>query len=139
MIATIRPSLIRTTAFANTASRSGETIVTFAIVFPFLPAFKEQPKLIQLLLTLGMKIPLLLPIAGISYEIIRFSGKVAKNPKWSRILAPGMALQWITTREPEDDQIEVALASLRAALDHEKIDYEGGDFPVLEVEEAAAG
>lgn len=89
--------------------------------------------MVQVLLTLAMKIPLLLPIAGISYEIIRLTGKLARNPKLAPILAPGMTLQYITTREPEPDQIEVALASLRAALDHEGIAYEKGEFPEADV------
>ncbi|SDF00647.1 DUF1385 domain-containing protein [Sporolituus thermophilus] len=57
---------------------------------------------------------LLLPvIAGISYEIIRFAGRSDK--RWvSCAIAPGLWLQKLTTREPSDDQIEVAIRALEA-------------------------
>lgn len=59
---------------------------------------------------------LLMPlVAGISYEIIRYAGR--HDNILSRVLsAPGLALQNITTREPDDSQIEVAIAALKAVL-----------------------
>lgn len=54
-------------------------------------------------------------VAGISYEIIRFLGKY--NNKLTKIVAyPGMTLQKFTTKEPDDSQLEVALAALKAVL-----------------------
>jgi len=60
---------------------------------------------------------LLLPVvAGISYEVLRFSGRNYKQ-WWVRMLAqPGLWLQRLTTAEPTDDMIEVAIASLNRAL-----------------------
>lgn len=56
-------------------------------------------------------------IAGISYEVL----KLGADRRWLRFLAaPGMWLQALTTRQPEDDQVEVAVASLLAALDAEE-------------------
>ena len=58
-------------------------------------------------------------IGGISYEIIRLSGK-KYGKKLARILvAPGLWLQRITTKEPDDSQLEVALVALKGALDHD--------------------
>lgn len=58
-------------------------------------------------------------IGGISYEIIRLSG-TRFGKKFSKILvAPGLWLQRITTREPDDRQLEVALVALKSALDRE--------------------
>lgn len=55
-------------------------------------------------------------VAGISYEIIRFLGKY--NNKLTKIVAyPGMMLQNFTTKEPDDKQIEVAIAALKAVID----------------------
>ncbi|MGL5313704.1 MAG: DUF1385 domain-containing protein [Peptostreptococcaceae bacterium] len=55
-------------------------------------------------------------VAGISYEIIRFLGKY--NNKFTKIVAyPGMMLQHLTTKEPDDKQLEVALAALKAVVD----------------------
>lgn len=54
-------------------------------------------------------------VAGISYEIIKFLGKY--NNILSKIVAyPGMMMQKITTKEPDDQQLEVAIAALKAAL-----------------------
>jgi len=60
---------------------------------------------------------LLLPVvAGVSYEILRFSGRHADNPLLRPFLFPGLMLQKITTKEPSDDQIEVALAALKRVV-----------------------
>jgi uncharacterized protein YqhQ len=58
---------------------------------------------------------LLLPVvAGISYEALRFSGKEYDKHLWVRLLVkPGLWLQMITTAEPTDDMLEVALASIK--------------------------
>ncbi len=60
---------------------------------------------------------LLLPvIAGISYEIIRFTGR-KRDLKWVQILSwPGLMLQKITTKEPTDDQIETAIAAMKKVI-----------------------
>ncbi len=59
---------------------------------------------------------LLLPVvAGISYEIIRWAGR-SQNKLVCLISKPGMMLQKITTREPDDSQLEVAIASMKAVL-----------------------
>jgi uncharacterized protein YqhQ len=56
------------------------------------------------------------PIAGIAYE---FQRAAAKDPKnfWVRLfVSPGMLMQRLTTREPTDDQLEIALAALRKTM-----------------------
>jgi uncharacterized protein YqhQ len=61
---------------------------------------------------------ILLPlIAGISYEFLKWSAKNDQHPLVKMIIAPGLALQRLTTREPDDDQLEVAIRSVREALD----------------------
>jgi uncharacterized protein YqhQ len=66
-----------------------------------------------------LKIPLLFPIAGISYEFIKLSSRF-HNTWWIKLfIFPGLLIQKITTKEPSDDQIEVALESLRAVLRQE--------------------
>jgi uncharacterized protein YqhQ len=55
-------------------------------------------------------------VAGLGYEFLKFSGKYYQN-RWARILiAPGLFLQKLTTREPDDSQLEVALTALRAVV-----------------------
>ncbi len=58
-------------------------------------------------------------IGGISYELIRLAGKQTGGVLMKLLTAPGLALQRFTTREPSDDQIEVALDALKNALDPE--------------------
>ncbi|MDI6800570.1 MAG: DUF1385 domain-containing protein [Thermodesulfovibrionales bacterium] len=55
-------------------------------------------------------------IAGISYEVLRFSAKKRDNPLIRLLIIPGLLLQRLTVREPEDLQIEVALAALNEVL-----------------------
>src|SRR5881227_749876 len=60
---------------------------------------------------------LLLPvIAGIAYELIRFAGKHSRNRVLMTLLAPGLWLQRLTTREPSLDQLEVSIRALREVL-----------------------
>jgi len=62
------------------------------------------------------KLMLLPVIAGISYEVIRFTGKY-RNLKWVQIVSwPGLLLQKITTKEPTDDQIEIAIAAMKKVI-----------------------
>ena len=63
---------------------------------------------------------LLLPvIAGLAYELIRFAGKHPHNRALRILLAPGLWLQRLTTRQPSLDQIEVSIRALREVLDRE--------------------
>ncbi len=63
------------------------------------------------------KLALLPVISGISYEILRFTGR-RQNWPWVRWLSwPGLWLQYITTREPTDDQIEVAIRAMKKVVD----------------------
>ncbi|WP_455543640.1 DUF1385 domain-containing protein [Intestinibacter sp.] len=67
------------------------------------------------LLRIAIRIICIPIVAGIAYEIIKFLGKY--NNILSKIVAyPGMMMQKITTKEPDDEQLEVALAALKAAL-----------------------
>ena len=56
-------------------------------------------------------------IAAVSYEVIRWSGRYSDNPLVRLITGPSLALQALTTKEPDDDQIEIAMAAMRAALE----------------------
>jgi len=55
-------------------------------------------------------------VAGLGYEFIKFSGKYYHNSLAKYVIAPGLWLQKLTTREPDDQQLEVALAALREVL-----------------------
>ncbi len=61
---------------------------------------------------IGSRILLLPVIAGLAYELIRFAGKHQSNRPLMILLAPGLWLQRLTTREPSLDQIEVSIRAL---------------------------
>jgi len=63
---------------------------------------------------------LLIPvIAGIAYELLRLGGKYPKSPFMKLIVAPGLLLQALTTRYPDESQMEVAIASMEELLKRE--------------------
>ena len=66
---------------------------------------------------LASRIVLIPVIAAVSYEVIRFSGSHTDNIIVKLIIAPSLALQMLTTRQPDDDQIEIAIAAMNQALD----------------------
>jgi uncharacterized protein YqhQ len=91
------------------------SIIVFSVVFPLLPKPNLSPLMTSLLFAL-IKIPLMLPIVGLSYEFIRAMGK-KDCPTWLKSLSkPGMWMQNLTTQEPDDEQLEVGLASLKACI-----------------------
>ena len=59
-------------------------------------------------------------IAGIAYELIRYAGMHRSNRLLMALLAPGLWLQRLTTREPTDDQVEVSIRALRRVLEREE-------------------
>ncbi len=64
----------------------------------------------------GSRIVLIPVIAAIGYEVLRFGGRYRSNPIVKVIMAPGILVQMITTKQPSDDQIEVAIVSMEQAL-----------------------
>jgi len=81
-------------------------IIVFALV--------GLPGLGMLILSRILLIPV---IAGLGYEVIYFSANHANNPVVKAVAAPGLLLQALTTREPDDGQLEVALAALSRAVE----------------------
>lgn len=90
------------------------SVFVFAAALPFLPKVSDSD-LVQALFALAIKIPLLLPVAGLAYEAQRLAAKHPDNPIVRALIAPGMLMQRLTTREPTDPELEVALTALRKA------------------------
>ncbi|MCL2889402.1 MAG: DUF1385 domain-containing protein [Eggerthellaceae bacterium] len=75
----------------------------------------------KLILVVFMRILFLPVIAGISYEItVKWAGSRPNNPLVKIILWPGMQLQYLTTNEPDDGQIDCAIAAMRKVLEREE-------------------
>jgi len=79
--------------------------------------FSMIPKLWPFAFKAGARIILLPMIAGISYEFLKWSAKNESNPLVKLIITPGLSLQRMTTGEPDDEQLEVAIRSLNEALE----------------------
>lgn len=112
-------------------------IVMIVSVVLFILIRVENP-----VMRLGLRLLLIPVIAGISYEIIRLAGR-SENPIVKLISAPGLALQKLTTKEPDDEMIEVAIRSVEAVFDWksflgEHFDYEEYKNPATDVTEAEA-
>ena len=91
-------------------------VVIISIIVFSLVGVYENP-----FINLGLRLLLLPLVAGISYEIIKFAGRsTSKYITW--LNAPGKWLQRLTTREPDEKQIEVAIAALKAVIPENKDD-----------------
>ena len=95
------------------------SILVFAVVIPWMPRVSES-NFTQSVFSLLIKVPLMLPIAGIAYEFQRAAAKNPNNMFIKAFIAPGMLMQKLTTREPTDDQLEVSLTALRKAVWRER-------------------
>jgi uncharacterized protein YqhQ len=94
--------------------RCGTAFLLWVMVIAiFVFAFVGQPVWYWLI---ASRILLLPVIAGIAYELIRFAGKRSGNRVLMALLAPGLWLQRLTTREPTLDQIEVSIRALTEVL-----------------------
>jgi uncharacterized protein YqhQ len=63
------------------------------------------------------RVALMPVVAGIAYEILKFTGRHTKSFCVRILILPGILLQKITTREPDDDQLEVAIAALKSIVE----------------------
>jgi uncharacterized protein YqhQ len=94
--------------------RCGTAFLLWVMVIAvFVFAFFGRPAWYWLIATRILLLPL---IAGMAYELIRFAGKHQRNRVLMAILAPGLWLQRLTTREPTLDQLEVSIRALREVL-----------------------
>jgi uncharacterized protein YqhQ len=90
------------------------TIMVIAIiVFTLIP---REP----LWLVVGSRIVLIPLIASLSYEFIRFNSKYETNKFVSKMSVPSLLLQSLTTKIPDDDQIEVAINAMESAIDADR-------------------
>ena len=93
-------------------------IVMVVSIFVF--AFLGWPNLLERIVSRVLLMPV---VAGIAYEVIRFAGR-SEHSFVQALIKPGLALQYMTTREPEDDQIEVAIRALEEVRPPESDAYE---------------
>jgi uncharacterized protein YqhQ len=94
--------------------RCGTAFLLFVVVIAIV-AFAFVPR-INLIVDLVVRLALVIPVASIAYEVLKLGAGHEGNPLMKAAIAPGLLLQAITTRRPDDSMIEVAIASLEEAL-----------------------
>lgn len=105
--------------FSTLHPRCGTNFLMIVMLISmFIFTFLGWPDLLE---RIASRVVLMPVIAGVSYEIIRFAGNHDDNPLVHFAIMPGLLLQKLTTRQPDDSQIEVAIASLKAVLPPEEI------------------
>ena len=112
--------------------RCGTSFVLYVLVLSIL-VFSLLPIdwWVEAVLSRIVVIPL---VAGIAFEFIMWSARNHSNPVVKAVIWPGLQLQKLTTREPTDDQVEVAMASLKKVLtmeDEARIDSKATDKLVI--------
>jgi uncharacterized protein YqhQ len=96
--------------------RCGTSFLLIVMLVSIL-VFSLIPKLWPFYFKAVSRIILLPVIAGVSYEILKWTAKHDSHPLVKLVISPGLALQRLTTREPDDSQIEVAIRSMKVALE----------------------
>jgi uncharacterized protein YqhQ len=99
-------------------------LIGFA-VFTFLPRYplgQHAFALIDASIRFLVELLILPFIAGVAYELLRLAGKFRHATLVNVAFSPGLATQYLTTREPEEEQVEVALAALKGCIDAENRD-----------------
>lgn len=91
-------------------------LVISIILFAPLTFANVESVWLALVLRFATRLLLVPVVAGIAYEIIRFSAAHASNPLMRLLIAPGLALQKLTTREPDDGMVECAIVALEPVL-----------------------
>jgi uncharacterized protein YqhQ len=123
----LKPDVVQ--RFSQIHPRCGTAFLLWVMVIAiFVFAFFGRPVWYWLIATRILLLPV---IAGIAYELIRFAGKHQSNRILMTLLAPGMWLQRLTTREPSLDQIEVSIRALKEVLSLESKDPNARKIEVM--------
>lgn len=99
--------------------RCGTSFLLFVMIISII-LFMLLPKT-GIILRVLMRLALLPVVAGLSYEVIKWAGR-SKNKAVCTLSKPGLWLQKLTTREPDDSQIEVAIAAMEPCIPENKDD-----------------
>jgi uncharacterized protein YqhQ len=102
--------------FSRLHPRCGTSFL-FIVLIISIVLFSVMPNL-GFAINLAYRLLLIPVIAGISYELLRLSGKYIDSPVTKVLVAPGLAFQYLTTKEPTDDMLEV---SIKAVLEVKKL------------------
>lgn len=101
--------------FSPLHTRCGTSFILFVLVLSIF-VYTFIPKDYGFWAKFGLRIAALPIIAGISYELLKFTGKHHKNPLLKIVIFPGLMIQKLTTRRPDDSQVEVAIKALKSVV-----------------------
>jgi uncharacterized protein YqhQ len=101
--------------------RCGTSFLMFVMAISIL-VFSLVPSTVPFAVKFLARVVLIPLIAGLAYEVIRFSARHLGNPVCRLLTRPGMLLQKITTKEPDDLQLAVAITALKEALMYDIVD-----------------
>jgi uncharacterized protein YqhQ len=101
--------------------RCGTSFLLFVMAISIL-VFSLVPSSAMFAVKFGARVVLIPLIAGLAYEIIRFSARHLTNPVCKLLIRPGMWLQRITTKQPDDQQLEIAIIALKEALLYDAVE-----------------
>src|SRR5207249_4562364 len=102
------------TPYPTAHPRCGTAFLLFVVVITIV-VFAFVPR-VNLFVDLVVRLVLVIPVASLSYEVLKLGAGHEGNPVMRLAVAPGLLLQAITTRRPDEPMIEVAIASLEEAL-----------------------
>lgn len=116
--AVLEPASVAKYSTAHTRCGTGFLLIVL-VIYILITAPMGRPSLLIRLASRLITIPI---VAGISYELMKFGSRHYDNPLVKALVAPGLALQRLTTREPDESMLEVAIASLKSVLEAEESD-----------------
>jgi uncharacterized protein YqhQ len=116
--------------------RCGTSFLLFVLLVSIL-VFALIPKTAPFLIKFGGRLLLVPVIAGLSYEVLRLTARRRAAPLFAALVFPGLMLQKITTQEPTDDMLEVAIVALEEALREDGLLPEAPPAPAPRAADAA--
>lgn len=105
-------------------------IIISILVHLFIGRPNTDSTILNLAILVISRVGVIPVIAGIAYELLRFTAKHVNNPLIRVMIKPNLALQKMTTRQPEDDMVEVAIRALNSVLNAEGLPSKGQQIAV---------
>ncbi len=112
-------------AYSTAHRRCGTSFLLVVVVLSvFVFALLGRPDMVMRIASRILLVPV---IASIAYELIRLGADHPRNPLIRAILSPGMLMQRLTTGEPDEGQLEVAITALRQVLEADGVSFQAGN------------
>jgi uncharacterized protein YqhQ len=115
-------------------------VFTIVPVAPLIDALGVTNPVLRLLLVILSRIILLPVVAGLSYEVtVKWAGSHPQNPLVQIVLWPGMQMQRLTTHQPDESQLECAIAAMQLVLKREELESQPASQAPGQLESCESG